>query len=83
MKERNWRIGHDLPEDGVELNPRERRFVTYYVQAGEPFTKANVEAASQRGIVVSVTADDAVIGGMTYLLDPEFAAPFNQNVGSA
>jgi hypothetical protein len=91
LSARNWRMGHDLPTDGIELSSGEERFVTYQIQPGEPFTKANVEAANQRNIVVTVTASDAkdgeipgaIIGGMTYMLAPELDMPFNHSAGSS
>ena len=80
LANRNWQIGHDLPAEGAQLHAREQRLVTYNVQAGQPFTKADAEAESERDIVVTVTADGAIIGGITYVLDPELDAPFNKRV---
>ena len=77
LAERDWRIGVDLPTDGMQLPAREQRLVTYELEAGQQFTKADVEAETKRNIVVTVTADGAVIGGMTYVIDPELAAPHN------
>jgi zinc metalloprotease ZmpB len=78
LAQRGWRIGHDLPAGGARLNARKQRLVTFDVQAGEPFTKADAEAATKRDIVVTVTANDAIIGGMRYRLDPELDMPFNE-----
>ena len=77
LAQRNWQIGHDLPVDGVQLNAREQRLVTYNVQPGVPFTKADVEATTERDITLTATANGAVIGGMTYRLDPAIEMPFN------
>jgi len=77
LKQRSWQIGHDLPAD-THLNSREERFVMFAVQAGDPFTKADVEAETNRDIVVTVTANDGIIGGMTYRLEPALDMPFNQ-----
>jgi hypothetical protein len=78
LAQRGWRIGHDLPAAGAHLNTREQRLVTFDVQAGEPFTKADAEAARKRDIVVTVTANGAIIGGIIYRLDPELDMPFNE-----
>ena len=78
LAQRGWRIGHDLPAVGARLNAREQRLVTFDVQAGEPFTKADAEAARKREIVVTVTANGAIIGGMIYRLDPKLDMPFNE-----
>ena len=67
----------DLPADGVRLKAREQRLVTFEVYAGDPFTKADALAAAERDIVVTVTADGAIIGGMVSTIDPEIEMPFN------
>ncbi len=67
LAQRGWRIGlRDLPADGARMKPREQRLVTFDVHTGAPFTKADAEAATERDIVVTVTANDAIIGGMVY-----------------
>ena len=83
LAERGWRIGHDLPADGVRLKPREQRLVTFDLHAGGSFTKADVEAATKRDIVVTVTANDAPIGGMTYRIDPDLDMPFNERTSAS
>lgn len=78
LARRGWRIGlQTLPEGGARLKAREQRLVTFDVHAGAPFTKADVAAAAERDIVVTATADTAVIGGMTYRIDPDLEMPFN------
>jgi len=78
LAQRGWQIGHDLSADGAELNAREQRLVTLGAHAGAPFSKADAEAATERDIVVTVTANGAIIGGMIYRIDPELDAPFNE-----
>ncbi len=78
LAQRGWRIGlRDLPENGTRLKAREQRLVTFDVHAGTPFTKADVTATNERDIVVTATADSAIIGGMVYRIDPELDMPFN------
>ena len=78
LTRRGWRINmRDLPESGVRLKAREQRLVTFDVHAGTPFTKADVTATTERDIVVTATADGAIIGGMAYKIDPDLEIPFN------
>ena len=78
LARRGWRIGlRDLPADGARLKTREQRLVTFDVHAGAPFTKADATATTERDIVVTATADGAIIGGMVYRIDPEIDMPFN------
>ena len=73
-----WRINvHGLPEGGARFKAREQRLVTFDVQAGETFSRDDVASAAERDIVVTATADGAVIGGMIYRLDPDIERPFN------
>lgn len=78
LVQHRWRISlRDLPEGGVRLKAREQRLVTFDVHAGTPFTKADVVVTAERDIVVTATADGAIIGGMTYRIDPDLEMPFN------
>ena len=45
------------------------------LEAGENFTKDAVAAAGICDIRVAVRADDNLLGGMTYRLDPELTRP--------
>jgi len=78
LARRGWRIElRGLPENGLRLKSREQRLVTFEVRAGEPFTKADTLATTERDIVVTATADGAITGGMVYRIDPEIDMPFN------
>jgi hypothetical protein len=78
LTQRGWRISvRGLPEGGARLKAHEQRLVTFDVHAGASFTKAEVAAAAERDIVVTATADGAVIGGMVYRVDPELETPYN------
>jgi hypothetical protein len=52
------------------LAPKARREVVIELVPGRGFTTDQVTAASDRDITVSLLADDILIGGMTYRLDP-------------
>ncbi|HEY5674200.1 MAG TPA: hypothetical protein VIR78_10875 [Malonomonas sp.] len=78
LAERGWRISlRDLPENGARLKAQEPRLVTYDLHAGSSFSKADTLAANERDIVITATADGAIIGGMVYRIDPELVVPFN------
>jgi hypothetical protein len=78
LASRGWRISfRDMETTGVRLKAHEQRLVTFEVHAGAEFTKADANAASERDIVVTATADGAIIGGMVYQLDPELEMPIN------
>jgi hypothetical protein len=85
LTSRGWRISlHEVPADGVRLKPREQMLVTFKVERGKSFTKAEAEAATDRNIVVTATADGAIVGGMVYHVDPEIELPYNdRNLGKA
>ncbi len=78
LARRGWRISlQNLPEGNARLKANEQRLVIFDVHAGTPFTKSDTVAATERDIVVTATADGAIIGGMVYRIDPELDMPFN------
>lgn len=78
LRERGWRLGFGgLQRNRFRLDPREQRELVLEVDPGGPFERADVEATQNRDIVLTVEADDAVIGGMTYRLDPAMERPAN------
>jgi zinc metalloprotease ZmpB len=78
LAKRGWRINlRNLPADGTPLKARKQRRVTFDVRAGATFTKADAVAATKRDIVVTATANGAIIGGMIYRIDPALDMPFN------
>lgn len=73
-----WRLAFDgLDGNRFVLKSGERREVVMRLHAGKSFTRAAVEADPDRDITVSVLADDNLIGGMTYRLDPAISRPHN------
>jgi hypothetical protein len=74
-----WRLTFDGQGDGdrFSLKSGERRELLLHLQAGKDFTTAEVEATEERDITVSVFADDNLMGGMTYRLDPTIARAHN------
>lgn len=61
----------------VQARSRDRRELVLELTPGASFEPADVEAAADRDIVLTVAAGGAVIGGMTYRLDPKLDRPAN------
>lgn len=79
LSERGWSMSFRGLEGNRFLLPyREQRELVIDLQAGEPFERVDVEEAKERDITVSVYADDGLIGGMTYRVDPEIDHPFTK-----
>lgn len=77
-----WRIRlPDLPDKGFVAKGGTSRLLTFEVEAGQPVTPEAVRGADSRDIVVTATADGAIIGGMVYRLDPDLAFPHNERLG--
>ncbi|MET1078128.1 MAG: hypothetical protein ABWY06_08915 [Pseudomonas sp.] len=78
LASRGWKITLvDFPEAGVWLKPHEQRLVRFEVHPGQAFTREQVEATTERDILVTATANGAIIGGMVYRLDPALKCPYN------
>lgn len=77
-----WRLTFDgLDDDRFVLKPGQSREVVIRLQAGEEFTKDAVAAAGVCDVHVAVRADDNLMGGMTYRLDPDLTRPYNARPG--
>ncbi|MBK8803293.1 MAG: hypothetical protein IPN71_14785 [Fibrobacteres bacterium] len=77
LQSKGWKIEiRDLPE-GTRLKANEQRLATFEVHAGAPFTKEEIQATTERDIVVTARANGEVIGGMVYAIDPELEYPYN------
>lgn len=73
-----WRIRMpDMPAKGFVAKPGQNRLLTFEVEAGKPIPPEDIRAADNRDIVVTATADGAIIGGMVYRLDPDLEMPHN------
>jgi hypothetical protein len=78
LKQKGWSIAFKGNQNtSFDLKPGAKQEMIFDVKPGADFTKAEIEAISDREIVIAVMADDAVIGGMTYYLDPAIKAPIN------
>jgi hypothetical protein len=78
LAERGWRLGfRGLPKARFTLSSRKQRELVIELEEGSPFERADVEATEDRDIVLTLMAGGAVIGGMTYRLDPTLERPQN------
>lgn len=57
------------------LKPGEKRQITIELVPGRDFTADQVSGTDDRDISVTLLANDMVLGGMTYRLDPALKAP--------
>jgi len=74
-----WRLTFEgLGRNRFVLGSGQKRQLRLRLQPGRSFTAQQVEA-SNRDIVVRVFADDNLMGGMTYRLDPGIARPYNSS----
>lgn len=76
-----WKITLQGAEKGtVRMKPREKRELIIEIQPGRDFGRDAIEKAADRDIKVLAFADGALIGGMTYRLDPTIAEPYNAKI---
>src|SRR5262249_32048918 len=72
-----WRLELVDVGRGFTLASGAKREVFIKLHPGQPFTRAAVEATKERDIRIDVLANDNLIGGMTYRLDPDLSQPWN------
>jgi hypothetical protein len=75
---KNWGLSFQgIHNNEFRLRANEKRELVYSLQAGEDFTKAEVESASNRDINIRLYADGTLMGGMTFYLDADMKAPID------
>lgn len=72
-----WRLELVDVGGGFTLASGAKREVFIRLHPGQSFTRDMVEATSDRDIRIDVLANDNLIGGMTYRLDPHISRPWN------
>lgn len=78
LSSRGWHLALEgIPDDRLVLRSGEKRELVIRLEAGQDFTRAVVEATAERDINLMVFADDNLIGGMTYRIDPVLNGPHN------
>ena len=79
LEKAGWALNFsDLSGSTFVLRPGTKRVVHLSVQPGQEFLAADVRGSADRDIVVEVHANDILIGGMMYRLDPDLTRPANQ-----
>ena len=69
LTERGWLLEFE-PNNAFSLKAGEKREVRIRVKKGSNFSKADIEATTDRMINVVLTANDITLGGMSYEVDP-------------
>ncbi len=72
-----WRLELVDVGGGFTLASGAKREVLIKLHPGQAFTRDAVDASKDRDIRIDVLANDNLIGGMTYRLDPDLARPWN------
>ena len=74
LANKGWQVtasNHD--DEPFDLAPGVQEQTMLSVTAGDDFDPGEIKATTDRDIVVLVLADDGLVGGMTYRLDPTFS----------
>jgi hypothetical protein len=72
-----WRLELVGVGNGFTLASGAKREVFIKLHPGQSFTRDAVEATRDRDIRIDVLANDNLVGGMTYRLDPDLSRPWN------
>jgi hypothetical protein len=73
-----WKVTLQGAEKGTfRMKPDEKREVAIEVHPGRNFEREVIDKAADRDIKVLAFADGALIGGMTYRMDPAIVEPYN------
>jgi hypothetical protein len=79
LAKRGWRLRfRDLPTSRFTLEAQTRREIFIELHPGGDFEPADVATTTDRDVRIELLADGAMVGGMTYRLDPDLALPFNR-----
>jgi zinc metalloprotease ZmpB len=76
-----WRLSFKgIPNNNnnkFELQPGKHQEIFIDLLPGKDFDKQQVEKSNNKDIMISAYANDILVGGMTYRLDPEIKEPYN------
>lgn len=76
LAKKGWQLQFDgIPDNKFQLKAGEKRRVQLKLRKGAEFTKADIEGAADRMIVVSLLANGNLLGGMSYYIDPDLRKP--------
>ena len=77
LSELGWRLELVDVGNGFVLASGAKREVAIKLHPGKDFTREAVEGIKDRDIRIDVLANDNLVGGMTYRLDPDLCKPWN------
>lgn len=77
LRDRGWRLELVGVRGGFPLASGAKREVLIKLHPGQTFTRDALEATADRDIRIDVLANDNLVGGMTYRLDPNISRPWN------
>jgi hypothetical protein len=81
LTSRGWTVRLDNPGGGsFSLGPRDSRVIRPRLISGQDFTALEVQAAGYVAIEFVVLADGLVVGGLTYVLEPDMREPAEESV---
>jgi hypothetical protein len=76
LANRGWQLGFDgIPDNKFRLKAGEKRMIQLTLKQGAEFTRADIEGSSDRMINVGLLANDILLGGMSYYVDPNLKKP--------
>jgi hypothetical protein len=74
-----WRLTFKgIPNNKFELQPGKQQEIFIDLLPGKDFDKQQVEESKNKDITISAYANDMLVGGITYRLDPEIKEPYNK-----
>jgi hypothetical protein len=79
LEKLGWKLELQGVEKGMVLASGAKREVTLKLHAGQEFSPDDVRGARNRDIRIEVLANDNLVGGMTYRLDPDLCKPWNHD----
>ena len=84
LARKNWKLSFvGVSQNQFRLKPNEKKELIFNLEVGENFSKREIEQSNGREIILSVSANGALIGGMTYYIDSELKMPVNELKGSS
>lgn len=73
---KGWQLQFEgLSDNKFMLKPGEKRRIQLKLKKGTEFTKDDIEGMTDRMINVSLLANDMLLGGMSYYVDPNLTTP--------
>ncbi len=76
LAKKGWQLRFDgIPDNRFRLKSGEKRRIQLSVKHGAEFSKADIEAATDRMITVTLVANGIPLGGMSYYVDPDLKEP--------